>query len=612
MGGSSPAVLAYNDYPMDAFLVKRVVAELSDGLRGALVSKVHQPAEREIVLTLWTGREERRLLVSAHPALCRIHLTTRAPRTRPPRPGFASFSAATWKGCASRGSRPPPSTGSCAWISSPPARTPSTSGPPCTRRCTGGTPISSMSTPRVILDPLRTVSPEESRIREVAPGIPYRPLPRPERVFLPDVTPADADRIHAMAWEGLPRVLQREISGLGQELSHEAAERGKGSASDLLAALRDLVRRYEADDFNPGIGMFPSGKKRILPFPCPAAGFEVFVPFPTANEAADLFYGEVAAVQEDAVLRQQNRSRLAALLKKERHKLENVGGDAERLEEGLKGGGCGETLKGSLSVLSKGMTRVPGDPLDPSKTPVENMNRCFRLSKKAKGAMEVVRKRKREVAESVYYLESLETQLAAAATREDLMAVRQELSASYPARKQVHRKIRRQDAPKPVAPQVERIEFSGFAILVGRNNVGNDRIVRELADPDDLWLHAQGIPGSHVLVKRPPGKAVPEEVVGEAARLAVLHSKAKGSNNVPVFLAEARHVSKFKGAKPGLVRIARYSHRLRAMNTVIPVPAHCQRHADTLAPARNCPDQGWKDPQPPVLRETRGQSRRPP
>jgi len=94
---------------------------------------------------------------------------------------------------------------------------------------------------------------------------------------------------------------------------------------------------------------------------------------------------------------------------------------------------------------------------------------------------------------------------------------------------------------------------------VGRNNVGNDRIVKELSAPDDLWLHAQGIPGSHVLVKRLAGKEVPREVIEEAARLAVYHSKAKGSQNVPVFLAEARHVSKFKGAKPGLVRIAKYS-----------------------------------------------------
>ncbi len=544
---------------MDAFFVKRVVAELSAGLRGALVSKIHQPSEREIVLTLWTGREEKRLLLSAHPELCRIHLTTRRAPNPPSPPRFCQFLRRHLEGMrvAELAAAPFDRLVRIDFVSSRPdalhART--TLYAELYGRHAN---LIYVGPDGVILSPLRSVSPEESRIRQVADGVPYRPLPRPGRIFLPDVTPADAERIHAMAWEGLPRVLQREISGLGQELAHEAAARGAESAIDLYAALRELVRRCESDALEPGIGTLPSGKRRILPFPCPAAGFTAFVPFPTANEAADLFYGEVAAAQELTVLRQQVGSRIAALLKKERHKLENVGGDADRLEEGLKGGACGETLKANLAALKRGMTEFQGVPLDPSKTPVDNMTRYFRLFKKAKGAMEIVRRRKREVAESVYYLESLESQLAAAATRDALLAVRQELSASYAPRTPGHRGKKRPDAPKPVAPQVERVEFSGFAILVGKNNVGNDRIVRELAEPDDLWLHVQGIPGSHVLVKRRPGTPVPDEVVAEAARLAVLHSKAKGSGNVPVFLAEGRHVSKFKGAKPGLVRIAKY------------------------------------------------------
>jgi predicted ribosome quality control (RQC) complex YloA/Tae2 family protein len=207
------------------------------------------------------------------------------------------------------------------------------------------------------------------------------------------------------------------------------------------------------------------------------------------------------------------------------------------------------------------MAEYGGVPLDPAKTPVENMNRYFLLHKKAKRAVDVVRKRKREVAETVYYLESLEGQLAAAESREELIAVRQELSRAFAPKKEHKggkKKPRRPDAPKPAAPQVDRVEFAGYEILIGRNNVGNDRIVKELSAPGDLWLHAQGIPGSHVLVKVKPEAETPPAVVEEAARLAVLHSKAKGSSNVPVFLAEARHVSKFKGAKPGLVRIAKY------------------------------------------------------
>ena len=145
----------------------------------------------------------------------------------------------------------------------------------------------------------------------------------------------------------------------------------------------------------------------------------------------------------------------------------------------------------------------------------------------------------------------------ASRAREELLAVRQELSASFPPPKQRKRKPEK-TIGKAAPPQVEERTFRGHTLFIGKNNVGNDRIVKELAAAHDLWLHTQGIPGSHVLIKCPLGREVPDDVVEEAARLAVLHSKARGSQNVPVFLAEARHVSKFKGAKPGLVRIAKY------------------------------------------------------
>ena len=547
---------------MDAFLLKKVVAELAEELPGALVSKVRQPGEKEIVLELWTGRGEKRLLLSADPELCRLHLTTRKAPNPPTQPRFCQFLRKHLEGMriARFSLAPYDRSVRIDFSSSRPdaehART--TLHAELFGRHANLIYADGEGT---ILCPLRSVSAEESRIREVAAGIPYRPLPPPERVFLPDVTEEVARRIFSGGWEGLPKSLMDAVAGIGKEVAQEAAARGRDGAGALHQTLRELVRRYEEGDFAQGIGTLPNGKKRILPFPCPAAGFGEFVPFPAANTAADAFYAEVAEGRELSALRQQLKTRIAALLKKERQKLSNVGGDEERQQEGMRGGAHGETIKANLGALKKGMDSFRDIPLDPAKTPVENMNRYFHLARKAKGAMEIVRKRKREVAESVFYLESLESQLAEAVDREGLIAVRQELSSSYaPKRKPAARKKSRpQDAPRPVIPQVTKVEFRGHAILVGRNNVGNDRIVKELSAPDDMWLHAQGIPGSHVLVKRTAGKEVPKEVVEEAARLAVLHSRAKGSQNVPVFLAEARHVSKFKGAKPGLVRIAKYS-----------------------------------------------------
>lgn len=550
---------------MDAFLVKRIVSELSREIRGALVSKVHQPGEREIVLTLWTGRDEKRLLLSADPELCRIHLTTRKVPSPPSPPRFCQFLRRHLEGMRVAECSVEPFDRSVridfASLRPDALHEATTLYAELFGRHANLIYVDAGGT---ILSPLRAVTPEESRIREVLPGVPYRPLPPPDRIVLPAFSAADAERILAGAWEGLGKALQREISGLGRELADEAAAGGKAGARGLHDAVRALARRYEEDDFEPGIGTHVSGRKRLLPFPCPDAGFAGFEPAGSANEAADRYYGEVAESRELAVLRQQLSSRIRALLRKERNTLENVGGDEERLKEGLKGKEYGERLKTNLGAVRRGMKEFEGVPLDPARTPVENMERFFRQYKKARGAVEIVRNRRREVTEAVYYVESLETQLSAARTREELVAVRQELSASFAPKGKGRGghggKARRKGAPQALpVPQVEQRTFGGFTILVGKNNVGNDRIVRELAAPDDLWLHAQGIPGSHVLVRRPAGKEVPREVIEEAARLAVEHSKAKGSSNVPVFLAEARHVSRFKGAKPGLVRIARHT-----------------------------------------------------
>ena len=99
-----------------------------------------------------------------------------------------------------------------------------------------------------------------------------------------------------------------------------------------------------------------------------------------------------------------------------------------------------------------------------------------------------------------------------------------------------------------------RIETGGFVILVGRSALENDRLLREAA-PEDLWLHAKGFAGSHVIVKRGGQKEIPKGVVQRAAQLAAEHSKARGERRVQVVVTEAKHVQKPKGAAPGLANV---------------------------------------------------------
>jgi predicted ribosome quality control (RQC) complex YloA/Tae2 family protein len=78
----------------------------------------------------------------------------------------------------------------------------------------------------------------------------------------------------------------------------------------------------------------------------------------------------------------------------------------------------------------------------------------------------------------------------------------------------------------------------------------------DLARSDDLWLHARGVPGAHVILRggSGAGAAPPEQVLEQAARLAASHSAARSSSAVEVDVTPRRYVKKVPGGPPGLVR----------------------------------------------------------
>ena len=88
---------------------------------------------------------------------------------------------------------------------------------------------------------------------------------------------------------------------------------------------------------------------------------------------------------------------------------------------------------------------------------------------------------------------------------------------------------------------------------MGKSAAGNDYITMKLARPDDLWLHAEGMSGSHVVVRNPGKRDIPDGVLRKAASLAAWYSKGKNSAKVPVAYTRAAYVKKPKGAAPGSV-----------------------------------------------------------
>lgn len=99
---------------------------------------------------------------------------------------------------------------------------------------------------------------------------------------------------------------------------------------------------------------------------------------------------------------------------------------------------------------------------------------------------------------------------------------------------------------------VKKEEFNGYEILVGRNAESNDILTTEIAEPNDIWLHASGVPGSHVVV-RYKGEVVPKEVIQRAAELAGKNSRGNGL--VKIVWTESKNVKKEKGQKPGEVYV---------------------------------------------------------
>ena len=109
---------------------------------------------------------------------------------------------------------------------------------------------------------------------------------------------------------------------------------------------------------------------------------------------------------------------------------------------------------------------------------------------------------------------------------------------------------------------LRRQSSDGITLLVGKNSRQNEEVTFGQASPNDLWLHARGVPGAHVIVKS-GGRPIPETTLHEAAALAAYYSQARTAGSVPVDYTEQRYVRHLKGGGPGMVNYER-EHTLHA------------------------------------------------
>lgn len=240
--------------------------------------------------------------------------------------------------------------------------------------------------------------------------------------------------------------------------------------------------------------------------------------------------------------------------------------NAEQLKQ------VGDLLLANRWRLEKGMTALEVEnfyadsaekitlTLDPLLTPQQNIDKYFQRYKKAKRGVEHSRRRLRETADELGWLQQLDYQLSETVKNADIEEVAQELKSAGLWRNPGSLHARR---TQPRSAFLEALSPTGFKILWGRNNRQNDELSTSRLKAGDLWFHAHQAPGAHVVLKSGShNQQFSEADVAYAAAIAAGYSKLRQDSKVEVMRAEADALSKPKGVRPGLVRVKRYKTML--------------------------------------------------
>jgi hypothetical protein len=219
----------------------------------------------------------------------------------------------------------------------------------------------------------------------------------------------------------------------------------------------------------------------------------------------------------------------------------------------------------SLTVMdwSSGEPRAIDLALDPARSAREQLEAMFKRAKRLKLGSAIARRRLGEaeaawealallneratIAESYEAIDALAVEARKAAPREFALGAG---TASGPGKR---------DGGKTAPSRPYRVfrGESGAKILSGKGAAGNDALTLHVARPHDLWLHAKGRTGAHVIVPLEKNSVCPAELLVEAAHVAAHFSEGREEGVIEIQHTPRRYVRKPKGAAPGLVIVER-------------------------------------------------------
>jgi predicted ribosome quality control (RQC) complex YloA/Tae2 family protein len=418
----------------------------------------------------------------------------------------------------------------------------------------------------IVVDCMRRVGPQDNRVRVSLPNQPYIPPP-PQRLKRDPLTltlTLLGDMLDNEPGERTREILTRRVLGFSPLVAKEVVFRATGeintragdtSARTLLAVIGDLFGQFQARQWEPGL--VRAGDAVTAYSVYPLSFLDGWIPVASVSEALEQYYGPLVGEDAYDAARKPVQAVIdeaTARLQKKLDSLRRSLQDEAALDHLRQ---SGELLLAYQYSLASGQTllraqyEVDGPELeialDPSLTPLENAKRYFERYDKAKRAREGVPELVAATEQELAYLGQLEIDLALAANWPEIGEVQDALQKNG-----YWRGMRTAQPGGGRSGPLKVTAGSGFVIWVGRNARQNDLVTFDRGGPSDLWLHARGVPGAHVIIKS-GGRDVPDDVVRQAAALAAYYSGARHEAHVLVDVTQRKYVRKIKGGKLGMV-----------------------------------------------------------
>jgi predicted ribosome quality control (RQC) complex YloA/Tae2 family protein len=407
----------------------------------------------------------------------------------------------------------------------------------------------------------------------------------------------DLTRLHAVqrrppqppAPLALQALLRRELEGARlASLSAAAGERVVELQFDAPAGALRLVAELTGRHGNiflvgadgvirASAGRNLSQRRELVvgkPYVAPAERAPLTEPLPAGGErpgergrfplsaALEARYAGLEAERAATEGRKRLREPLRAALARARRAVVKLAEEAARVPAAEEDRRRADLLKQQLHGLPRGTREVvltewteegPREVrvvLDPALGPRENMERYYRRYRRIVESATRVAARAAEVRGIEVELVALLAEVERAPL-EALPRLEREARRLGAAPRPAPRPRSKRDLPLP--PYRLFRSIAGAALLVGRNAEANDALTVKHARGNDLWLHARGLAGSHVVVKLEKGRLPDGETLLDAAHLAAHFSDGRGEPQLEVVATRAKYVRKVKGSAPGAV-----------------------------------------------------------